>query len=119
MSIDLISVFPNLKIFTVKEDILARAENVLRELGLKYRLETGCAKVSVVGLGMRDIPGVMARVVRALHEQNISILQTADSNITITLLIKEEDLVKAIQTLHAHFHLEREDSYPSSAIKTS
>ncbi len=105
VSIDLINVFPTQKIFTIKQDMLARAEAVLQELNLSYTVKEGCAKVSVVGLGMRGIPGVMSKVVRALKEKEIGILQTADSNITISLLIRQDDLAAAVQTLHDHFAL--------------
>jgi len=105
ISIDLISVFPEIKIFTVKEDTLSRVEEVMTDLKLAYRVTGSCAKVSVVGLGMRGIPGVMARMVQALKEKNISILQTADSNISISALIKGDDLVPAIKALHEHFKL--------------
>ena len=54
---------------------------------------------------MRNLPGVMARVVKALTKKNIRILQTGDSNITISLLIREQDLSEAMCTLHDHFHL--------------
>lgn len=116
ISIDLISVFPVLKIFTIKEDLLPRAEAVLNEQGVDYRVERGCAKVSVVGLGMRGIPGVMARIVRALNKQGINILQTADSNISISLLIRQDDLADAIKALHDHFNLGAvDDSYQAAA----
>jgi aspartate kinase len=105
ISIDLINVFPTQKIFTIKQDMLARAEAVLQAQELKFTIEKDCAKVSVVGLGMRGIPGVMSKVVRAFKEKDIGILQTADSNITISLLIHEEDLAVAVQTLHDHFSL--------------
>ncbi len=107
VSVDLISVFPTLKFFTVEEDKLEKTEEVLQRLGLNFRTEKGCAKVSVIGVGMRNIPGVMAQVVKALKEKNIEILQTADSNITISLLISEENMAEAIRTLHEHFDLEK------------
>jgi aspartokinase len=44
-------------------------------------------------------------VVRALNEKGISILQTADSNISISLLIRRPDLAAAVRTLHDHFAL--------------
>ncbi|HPU00800.1 MAG: aspartate kinase [Firmicutes bacterium] len=105
ISIDLISVFPLRKIFTIKEDALPRATAVLEELGVNFRVERDCAKVSVIGFGMRGVPGVMARVVRALNEKGITILQTADSNISISLLIRRPDLAAAVRTLHDHFAL--------------
>ena len=105
ISIDLISIFPTLKIFTIKEEILPRAAAVLKELELAFRVEEDCAKVSVIGFGMRGIPGVMARVARALNDKGISILQTADSNISIALLIRRPNLAAAVATLHDHFAL--------------
>ncbi|NLM23561.1 MAG: aspartate kinase [Firmicutes bacterium] len=113
ISIDFINILPLLKIFTVGESDLERTREVLSRLGVSFRVETGCAKVSVVGQGMRGIPGVMARLVRVLNEQNIPILQTADSNITISLLIREQDLPGAVKVLHDHFALgEGENAYP-------
>ena len=110
ISIDLISVFPTLKIFTIKEEALDRAAQVVSKLGIGFRVEKDCAKVSVIGFGMRGLPGVMARVVRALNEKGISILQTADSNISISLLIRRPDLTAAVHTLHDHFGLGEPDA---------
>ena len=117
ISIDLISVFPEVKIFTIKEGAIERAAQVLEGLGLHFSVEKNCAKVSVIGLGMRGIPGVMARVVRALNEKGITILQTADSNISIGLLIRRKDLAAAVETLHHHFALDRPDEAPEKAAK--
>ncbi|NLJ56647.1 MAG: ACT domain-containing protein, partial [Firmicutes bacterium] len=105
VNIDLITVFPLMKAFTVKEEHCLKVEGILKKLGVSYILEKGCAKVSVVGVGMHSVPGVMARVIRALNEQQIEIKQTGDSNITISLLIRQQDLQRAIKTLHDHFIL--------------
>ncbi len=105
VNIDLISVFPLLKAFAVKDEHRRKVENILEGLEVPFRVEKDCAKVSVVGVGMHSIPGVMARVVKALNEHNIEIKQTGDSNITISLLIKQDDLRRAVQTLHDSFYL--------------
>jgi len=109
VNVDLINVFPLLKVFTVKKEDLPRARKVLDLIGVTYRLEEDCAKVSVVGAGMTNIPGVMARVVRALGDSQVEILQTSDSNITISILVRQVDLNKAILTLHNYFELEKDD----------
>ncbi|MGQ0518741.1 ACT domain-containing protein, partial [Bacillus sp. D-CC] len=65
-----------------------------------------CAKVSIVGAGMAGIPGVTAKIVTALAEKGIQILQSADSHTTIWVLVKETDLVEAIcrlQNLNTFF----------------
>ena len=54
---------------------------------------------------MRCVPGVMARIVKALSKENIKILQTSDSHNTIWCLIKEEDTNKALSALHKEFKL--------------
>ncbi len=54
---------------------------------------------------MRGVPGVMARIVSALHREDIQILQTADSHTTISCLVNEEDTRAAIRVLHEEFNL--------------
>lgn len=110
INIDLIGVFPRVKAFTVKEEHCDRVENILKLLGLTYRMEKECAKVSVVGVGMHSIPGVMARVMKALNQHNIEILQSGDSNITISLLVKKDTLCQAVKALHDTFNLENSNS---------
>ncbi|MEW5921860.1 MAG: aspartate kinase [Bacillota bacterium] len=109
INIDLISVFPRIKAFTVKREHRFKVEEILKNLDVSYRLDPDCAKVSVVGVGMHGIPGVMARVVEALHAQGIKIKQSGDSNITISLLIGQEDLPQAVKTLHDSFQLNNND----------
>ena len=110
INIDLIGVFPWIKAFTVEEEYCNRVEKILKLLGLTYRMEKDCAKVSVVGVGMHSIPGVMARVMKALNQHNIEILQSGDSNITISLLVKKDNLCRAVKILHDTFNLENSKS---------
>lgn len=39
---------------------------------------------------MRGIPGVMAKIVGALDQENIEVLQTADSHMTIWCLVESK-----------------------------
>ena len=105
ISVDMINVSPGHKSFVVKEEVAPRAEEVLRGLGLEPEVTPGCAKVSVVGTGMRGLPGVMANVVQALHGAGVRILQTADSHVTISCLVSASDLGGAVAALHRQFRL--------------
>lgn len=108
ISVDLINVFPELICFTVSEDASDAAVGVLEGLrieGLTVRAMRGCAKVSVVGAGMRGVPGVMARVVEALAEAKVPIYQTSDSHASISCLVRKEDMQKAMRGLHREFGL--------------
>lgn len=105
ISVDLINVSPEQKSFAIPERLADRAERVLVSLGLKPKIQRGCAKVSVVGTGMRGVPGVMANVAEALRGASVKILQTADSHVTISCLIRSEDIEKAVRALHEQFRL--------------
>jgi aspartate kinase len=105
ISIDMINV-NNAGIFFVFDT--PEMENVRRELGdlnLALRIRPHCAKLSIVGSGMRGTPGVMYRVARALAEADVSIIHSTDSNITISVLVGDEDATRAEQQLHDAFRL--------------
>ena len=55
---------------------------------------------------MAGVPGVAAKIVAALSSKGIGILQSADSHTTIWVLVREEDLVPAVNALHDAFQLE-------------
>lgn len=105
ISIDLINVFPTYKVFTVDTKDVPRVEDILNGLDLKYKIINNCSKIAVIGNGMKGVPGVMAKILRALNQNGIKILQTADSHSTIWCLVKEEDTFKAINVLHKAFEL--------------
>ena len=54
---------------------------------------------------MTGVPGVMARIIRALKNKGVKILQTADSLTTIACLIDEAHLSEAVSALHEEFNL--------------
>lgn len=54
---------------------------------------------------MTGVPGVMAKMVDALTAAGVNILQTSDSNITISCLVKKEDEKRAVNALHKKFNL--------------
>ncbi|BBI34378.1 aspartate kinase [Cohnella abietis] len=105
ISVDFINVMPTGVHYTVSEDDTPMALQLLQGLGFEPHIRKGCAKVSVIGGGMNGEPGVMAVIVEALTNSSIPILQSADSNTTIWVLISENDLAEALQALHTAFGL--------------
>lgn len=105
ISIDFINVNPMGVIYTVADQVAEKAESILLEMGYNPVLTPHCAKVSVVGAGMAGIPGVMANIVEALVEEDIQILQSADSHTTIWVLVQSKDMVKAVRAIHKKFDL--------------
>jgi aspartate kinase len=108
ISIDLINLLPELLAFTVREEDGGRAEQLLRHNGFEVERYGPCAKVSIIGAGIRGVPGVMMRVVRALHGAGVDILETADSHTTVSCLVHRGDMEKALRALHDEFRLATE-----------
>jgi aspartate kinase len=108
ISVDFINISPNGVVYTVTDEMTERAIKVLKEIGHEPVVERHCAKVSVVGAGIAGVPGVTSKIVTALSENGIRILQSADSHTTIWVLVKQEDLKKSVNALHDAFHLEEE-----------
>jgi len=107
ISVDFINVNPSGVMYTVFDREKERAAATLRGMGYEPSLLPDCAKVSVIGGGIHGVPGIMARIVEALTDQDVSILQSADSNATIWVLVQGQDMVKAVRALHQQFHLDK------------
>jgi len=61
------------------------------------------AKVSVVGLGMKDHAGVAARMFEVLAREGINIQLISTSEIKISVVIEEKYAELAVRALHAEF----------------
>lgn len=99
--------------YTVSHKDLKRAlvytEKVAEEIGAQgIEYDDQVAKVSVIGVGMRNHSGVAAIAFSALHKANINILMISTSEIKISCLIHANELEKAVQTLHTTFGLDGE-----------
>ncbi len=105
ISIDMINVNNAGVFFVCDADMIEGVRGELANLNLALRVRPHCAKLSIVGAGMRGTPGVMYRVVRAVTEAGVEIIHSTDSNITISILVPVEDTVKAEQALHDFFRL--------------
>ncbi|AAM24604.1 MAG TPA: aspartate kinase [Caldanaerobacter subterraneus] len=105
ISIDLISIFPDKQVFTISEADFEKLRRLFEKYGVKYSYRTNCAKVSIIGNRIRGVPGVMARVIKALSKRNIEIYQTADSHNTISCLVSQDKVEEAIRVLHDEFSL--------------
>lgn len=105
ISIDLINIFPDYKVFTIDKQCKGELEDLLKIEGFEYSIVEKCCKVTVIGERMTGVPGVMARIVKAFAKAGIEILQTADSLTTIGCLIKEEMVSCAVNALHDEFGL--------------
>jgi len=105
VSIDFVNILPLLALFTVQEEKLAKTLMVCKTAGYAVEVTTGCAKVSAVGAGMFEVPGVIADIVEALTKNGIQILQCNDSHTTVWVLVKRDQMENAVRALHRQFRL--------------
>jgi aspartate kinase len=66
------------------------------------------AKVSVIGVGMKDHSGVAATMFATLAKENINIMMISTSEIRISCIIEEKYTELAVQVLHTAFGLDRD-----------
>lgn len=65
------------------------------------------AKVSVVGAGMANHPGIAATMFEALAEAHINIEMISTSEIKISCLVRRDEAEKAVQIIHEKFQLDK------------
>ena len=96
--------------FTVKREDVSKTKKILKdESNMKYKEilhNDKVSKVSIVGAGMVSTPGVTYRMFRALSDENINILAISTSEIKLSVIIEENNTLKAIRKLHTIFDLD-------------
>ncbi|OLP18504.1 aspartate kinase [Leptolyngbya sp. 'hensonii'] len=81
-------------------------EKAAPELGYgQVEVDPEIAKVSIVGMGMIENPGIAARMFEALSLQQINIQMIATSEIKISCVVSQDEGVTALRTIHAAFNL--------------
>ena len=68
--------------------------------------EDNLSKVSIIGSGMRNQPGIAAKMFQCLSEQNINIEVISTSEIKVSVLIDKARTEDAVSSLHDTFKLD-------------
>ncbi len=96
--------------FTIKRDDLLKTLKILKSnTDIKYESinhNDKVSKISIVGAGMVTTPGVTFKMFRSLAEEKINILAISTSEIKLSVIINENDTLKAIKKLHSAFDLD-------------
>ena len=96
--------------FTVKRDEVSKTKKILKDdnkINYKEIIHNDkVAKISIVGAGMVSTPGVTYRMFRALSDEKINILAISTSEIKLSVLIEEDNTLRAIKKLHTIFDLD-------------
>ena len=96
--------------FTIKRDDLLKTIEILKSnKNIEYEnmsQNDKVSKISIVGAGMVSTPGVTYKMFRSLAEEKINILAISTSEIKLSVIINEDDTLKAIKKLHTVFELD-------------
>lgn len=99
--------------FTVPLLEFEKAMGIVRDVGQEIGAESvlgddGIAKVSIIGIGMRNHAGVAAKMFRALANEGINIRMISTSEIKVSCVITEKYTELAVQALHDAFELDKQ-----------
>ena len=98
--------------FTCSAAELPKAEaelnQIIPDLGgaVKLRTQSGVAKLSIVGIGMRSHSGVAAKMFGALSEAGINIQMISTSEIKTAVTVNEDEIENAARVVHTAFGLD-------------
>lgn len=100
----------NMLAFSALQKDSSKIDEVLNELAESHDLsivkQNNLSKLSLVGTAMREESGVINRMYQCFADNNISVIQTSTSEITISVLIKQEFTKQALQIICKEFELE-------------
>ena len=92
------------------EQALAHQKHIAADIGAEDVFgDKNIAKVSVIGVGMRNHSGVASVMFNALAEENINISMISTSEIRISCVIEEKYTELAVRVLHTKFGLDKEE----------
>jgi len=96
--------------FSIKKEDFAQTIQILEsnksELGYQSsNFEVGLSKISIVGSGMVSNPGVAAQMFDRLRIEGIPVKMVSTSEIKVSVVVPESDMLKATNALHDEFGL--------------
>ena len=101
--------------FTVCKKDMMLAKQVLEDHKDSIRFDhvdvnDNIAKISIVGAGMINNPGVAAKMFEALYNAGININMISTSEIKVSVLVDVADADRAVQAIHDRFFTEFGDA---------
>lgn len=103
---------PNIYLFQLGDHASREAETqakLLAPLGnvttIPIQKTEGCTMVSLIGHEYLQSHGVFLSVLKTFHDAQITVLQTSDSDLSLSCLIPDSELERAVKLLHDRLEL--------------
>jgi aspartate kinase len=99
--------------FTIPRDDVPKANGIMEKLVVEteatgFRSDRAIGRVSLIGAGMKTNPGIAAKMFEILANENVNIEMISTSTIRISCVVKEDDVERAVRSLHDAFELSKE-----------
>ena len=100
--------------FTVPRNDYTRAMDILKTVAQEIKAEAvsgdkDIAKVSIVGVGMRNHTGIASTMFQILAKEGINMMMVSTSEIKVSCIIAEKYTELAVRALHDAFALDKEN----------
>ncbi|MDR2437174.1 MAG: aspartate kinase [Endomicrobium sp.] len=98
--------------FTVCKNEIKKTQLELDKIASEFKAsqvvcDEHVAKISVVGIGMKSNAGVAGKMFEILYKKGINIEMISTSEIKISCIVDEMDMLKAVEELHKGFGLSK------------
>jgi len=99
--------------FTVPRSDVERAARCMEKIVVDteasgFGTDENIGRVSLIGAGMKTHPGIAAKMFEVLAAEGVNIEMISTSTIRISCVVAEEDVERAVRSLHATFGLDKE-----------
>lgn len=95
---------------TDTEKTLIVLEKIKKDLNVSdIEIDENIAKVSIVGAGMVDRPGIAATMFKTIADLSVNIKMISTSEIKISCLVEREEAEIAVKALHKVFELDSDE----------
>lgn len=98
-----LTVDPAAAVVSERRQMLERANPRFQTCPAHVEIGEDARIVSLIGRNLQRVIGIMARLAESLDRAGVRILQMADSKISLSSLVNEEESGTAVQALHAEF----------------
>ncbi len=95
--------------FSIPEEDLVQTEKVLHTVldsETEVTVMRDMAKISVIGVGMKNHPGVAARFFKVFKEHDVDVHLVTTSDIKISAVVAKNQLKEVAEALHTEFDLD-------------
>ena len=95
--------------FSIPEEDLAQTELALRDMldgASKIEIMRDMSKISVIGVGMKNHPGVAARFFQIFDKEDVPVHLVTTSDIKISAVVDKDNLKRLAEALHREFDLD-------------